>query len=202
MREFCLRHSHGVISMSLFLLLGCFSIWGCVTPKAEKAPAAELLITGEGVEGRTVFTLKDLQSMEEGLVETDYFGINSYGTKGYTHFKGIGVWYLLNEKVKLKDDAARVTFIAEDGYEVEYSLEDVKSEDYIDEQNPEARLKMILAWEENGYEYDPGAGMPLQLTVGQLEPGDINKPYWVKNVVTIRVDCGGKPGGENYPLAD
>ena len=79
-------------------------------------------------------------------------------------------------------------FIAEDGYQVEFSLEDVVKEDYIDEQNPSVKLKMILAWEENGTESDPQTGYPLQLVVGQREPGDVNKPYWVRNVNTIRVD--------------
>jgi len=188
MRETDLYKSLTIVITIIILLLVCLSEGGCASPAAEEATAEELLIEGNGVQDRAVFTLNDLQFMEEGLVEADYFGINSYGTRGYTHFKGIGVWYLLSKQVELKDDAARVTFIAEDGYEVEYSIAEVKKEDYIDEQNPETRLKMILAWEENGYEYDPRAGMPLQLTVGQQEPGDINKPYWVKNVVTIRVE--------------
>ena len=71
---------------------------------------------------------------------------------------------------------------------MEFSLEDVMREDYIDEQNPSVKLKMILAWEENGTESDQQIGYPLQLVVGQQEPGDVNKPYWVRNVKTIRVD--------------
>ena len=47
------------------------------------------------------------------------------------------------KKVALKANASRVSIIAEDDYRVEYSLEEIMREDYIDEQNPEARLKII-----------------------------------------------------------
>ena len=90
--------------------------------------------------------------------------------------------------MSLQDHASRVTFIAEDGYEVEFPLEDIKREDYIDEQNPQTKYKMILAWEENGREYDPEKGNPFQLVVGQREPGEANRPYWVRNVMIIRID--------------
>jgi len=181
------RHYGLKVTLSiLFLLIVCVSGWGCVF--SEKASPGMLHIEGNAVKDKAAFTLDELKSMEDGLVEADYFSINSYGTKGYTHFKGIWVWHLLSKQVNLKEDASNVTFIAEDGYKVEYTLEDIMKEDYIDEQTPETKYKMILAWEENGYELDPKTGMPLQLVVGQREPGDVNKPYWVKNVITIRVD--------------
>ena len=69
----------------------------------------------------------------------------------------------MQEKVNLKDHASNVTFIAEDGYTVEYTLTDVLREDYIDEQNPEMKYKMILAWEEDGREYDARKGNPFRL---------------------------------------
>lgn len=182
------RQSFKLKTLLILLLTISLLGGGCGFQELETAPPGELIIEGEGVEGRTAFTLDDLQSMEGALVEADYFGINSYGTKSHTHFKGIGVWHILNSQAGLKDGASLVTFTAEDGYEVQYSIAEVKKEDYIDEENPAARLKMILAWEENGYESDPRAGMPLQLVVGQKATGDVNRPYWVKNVVRIRVD--------------
>lgn len=186
MQKKYLRKGKTVTFTVLILIIICILGLGCAS--SEKAPADKILIEGEAVKEQTAFTLDELKAMEEGFVEAEYFFVNSYGTKGYTHFKGIWVWYLLSKQVNLKEDASSVTFIAEDGYQVEYTLEDVMKEDYIDEQTPETRYKMILAWEENGYELDPQTGMPLQLVVGQREPGDVNKPYWVKNVITIRVD--------------
>ncbi|MFO7151804.1 MAG: molybdopterin-dependent oxidoreductase [Bacillota bacterium] len=171
----------------IFLLsLLIFTVSGCSSK--EEPPRGAIVIEGDAVERKAYVTLDELKSMDEGLVEADYFSINSYGTKEYTHFKGVWIWYLLKEKVKLKEKASKVTFIAEDGYTVEFTLDDVKRDNYIDEQNPEARYKMILAWEENGKEFNPANGNPFQLVVGQRKPGDVNKPYWVRNVKTIRID--------------
>ena len=50
------------------------------------------------------------------------------------------------------------------------------------------KYEMILAWEEDGVEYNPEIGNPFRLVVGQKEPGDVNKPYWVLNVKIIRID--------------
>ena len=172
-------------SIIIFLII-CNSGLGCAS--LEKAPVGAILIEGDAVEDKVSFSLDELKSMPDGIVEADYFGVNSYGTKGYSHFKGIWIGYILNEKVALKADAAKVTIIAADDYKVEYSLEEVMRKDYIDEQNPEAKYKMILAWEENGRELDSDVGSPLQLVVGQRQPGDVNKPYWVRYVKTIRID--------------
>ena len=161
---------------------------GCGCAQSEKVPRGTVVIKGDAVQSRASFTLDELKSMEDGLVEATYFALNSYGSKEYVHFKGVWVWHLLNEKVSLQDHASRVTFIAEDGYEVEFPLEDIKREDYIDEQNPQTKYKMILAWEENGREYNPEKGNPFQLVVGQREPGEANRPYWVRNVMIIRID--------------
>ena len=170
----------------LFFLFSCYLFFGCTTP--AKIAADTLLIEGSAVKGKTSFTLEDLKSMEEGLVEADYFSKNSYGTEEYVHLKGIWVWYILEEKVGLKDHASKVNFIAEDGYEVEFTIEEVKREDYIDEHNPEAKYKMILAWEVDGKENTAKNTSPFQLAIGQREPGDENRPYWVRYVKSIVVD--------------
>jgi len=179
------KEKAAVVALLLFLLVGGL---GCGGTSAEEAVPGVFFIEGDAVEGKVSVTLEELKSMSDGLVEADYFCINSYGTKKYYHFKGVWVWHVLKEKATLKDSVTRVSFIAEDGYKVEYTLEEVKREDYIDEQNPETKYKMILAWEENGREYDLDNGNPFQLVVGQREPGDVNKPYWVRNIKTIRID--------------
>lgn len=177
------------VTLLFFIMLPSFMVLaGCRGGQPTPAGNGILVIQGDGVEGETRLSLDELKSMEDGLVEDDYFSINSYGTKEYFHFKGVWVWHLLREKVNLKDNASKVSFIAEDGYKTEYILEEVKRDDYIDEQNPEKKYKMILAWEENGREYDPDAGNPFKLVVGQKAPGDVNKPYWVRNVKIIRID--------------
>lgn len=185
MQFYCLRKNK-LISSILSVLLMCIIVAGCTSQK--EVPVGTVVIEGDAVESKAFFTLEELKSMGKGLREADYFSINSYGTKKYFHFKGISLGYLLNEKVSLKDHASKVTFIAEDGYTVEYTLEDVLKEDYIDEQNLEAKYEMLLAWEEDGREYNLEIGNPFRLVVGQKEPGDVNKPYWVFNIKTIRID--------------
>jgi hypothetical protein len=180
-------HRKKALSFTLLLILALCTLTGGCAP-TEEPSSGSLLIEGDGVESKVSFTLEELKSMKDGLVEADYFSINSYGSKGYSHFKGVWVWYVLNEKVSLKGDASQVSFIAEDGYQVDYTIKEVKREDYIDEQNPETKYKMILAWEENGVENDLAIGSPFQLVVGQREPGDVNRPFWVRNIKTIRVD--------------
>ena len=54
---------------------------------------------------------------------------------------------------------------------MEYTLADVQRDDYVDEQNPGVKHKMILAWEEDGIEYDSQQGNPFRLVVGQKETG-------------------------------
>ncbi|HHY37166.1 MAG TPA: molybdopterin-dependent oxidoreductase [Firmicutes bacterium] len=174
------------IALLLFLLFLAAAAAGCRT--AEEVPPGTLVIEGEGVKDRALLTLDDLKAMAGGLVEADYFAINTYGTREYFRFKGVWVWHIIEETVDLKDTAGTVTFIGEDGYTVQYSLEEVQREDYLDEERPGAKLKMILAWERDGEELAPEEGNPFQLVVGQREPGDVNKPYWVRNVRTIRID--------------
>ncbi len=184
--QFYYPHKNKLIFSMLSILLICAVITGCTLQK--ETPVGTVVVDGDVVESKAAFTLEELKSMEEGLREADYFSLNSYGTRKYFHFKGISLGYLLKKKINLKDSASKVTFIAEDGYTVEYTLEDVLKKDYIDEQNPETKYEMILAWEEDGMEYNPEIGNPFRLVVGQKEPGDVNKPYWVLNVKTIRIN--------------
>ncbi len=155
-------------------------------PEADTADA--LLIEGKISNGKIFFGLKDIKSFKAGIIEDDYFSLNNWGTKKYFHFKGIYLWYLLSQKANISPNASKVTIIAEDGYSIEFSLEEVKRNDYIDEQNPNKKYVIIIAWEENGKEYDSAQGKPFKLVVGQKEAGDINKPNWVQNIKTIKVE--------------
>lgn len=180
------QHRIKQATAGLILFIALMALAGC-RGSPEAVPGA-ITIQGTGVAAPVSFTMAELKKMAEGLVEADYFALNSYGTKEYFHYKGVWVWHLLRDQVGLKDEAVKVTFIGEDDYTVSFDLEDVKKEDYIDEHNPAANYKMILAWEQDGEEFDPAQGNPFQLVIGQYEPGWANKPYWVRNVKTIRID--------------
>lgn len=133
------------------------------------------------------FSLNDLKEMKDIVFEADFYSLNSYGTTGYTHFKGIKLWNLLESYALIKPEASKVTIIAQDGYSVEFTVEQIKME-YMDETNPDNKYPMIIAWEENGKEYSIDDGAPYKLVVGQKEPGDVNKPQWISNIDIIIIE--------------
>ncbi|NLA12209.1 MAG: molybdopterin-dependent oxidoreductase [Firmicutes bacterium] len=172
----------------MLLAVAALVLAGCAGEKTDPADGATMTIEGGGVESAVQLSLGELKAMTGALVEDDYFSINTYGTEEYFHFKGVWVWALLEQKADLKEDAAAVSFVAEDGYTVTYTLEEVQREDYLDQQDPEKKYKMILAWEENNEPYDISKGNPFRLVNGQREPGDVNKPLWVSQIQKIIVE--------------
>ena len=122
------------------------------------------------------------------IFEDEFYSLNSFGTTGHTLFKGVKLWSLLEQKAKISPNASKITLIATDGYSMEFTVNQVKKLDYIDETNPNKKFPMIIAWEENGIEYDVADGPPYKLIVGQKEAGDVNKPQWVSNVDRIIVE--------------
>ncbi|NLY66532.1 MAG: molybdopterin-dependent oxidoreductase [Tissierellia bacterium] len=157
---------------------------------AKEEPAAvdpnALKIEGK-VSNPLAFSLKELKGMGDLIFEGDYYSINNFGTKQHTRFKGVKLWGLL-EKAQVASDATKVRIVATDGYEMEFTIDEVKKQDYIDETNPSVKLPIIIAWEENGVEFDSDDGPPFKLIVGQKEPGDVNKPKWVSNIDKVIVE--------------
>lgn len=153
----------------------------------EESDDITLNIDGK-VANKLKLTLEELKAMDDIIFEADFFSLNSFGTKKYFHFKGVNLWSLLEQKCEISDDVTSVTVIAEDGYKMIFTLEQVKKQDYIDEQNKDILYPMIIAWEENSVEYDISEGAPFKLVVGQKEAGDVNKPQWVSNIDKIVVE--------------
>lgn len=139
------------------------------------------------LENELKLTLNDLKAMKDIIFEADFYSLNSYGTTGYTHFKGVKLWELLEKKALIKPEAAKITITAQDGYSMEFTIEQVKME-YMDETNPDNKYPMIIAWDENDKEYSTDDGAPYKLVVGQKEPGDVNKPQWVSNIDVIVIE--------------
>lgn len=146
-----------------------------------------LEISGTGVDNPIKISLDEMKKMSDYYFEDDFFSLNSYGTTEYFYFKGVRMKGLL-EKAKLNANAATVKFVASDGYAIELTLEEVLKEDYIDEQDSSKKYPVIIAWHENGKDYDEARGLPFRLVIGQKEPGDVNKPQWVQNIAKIIVD--------------
>lgn len=161
---------------------------------------ADLTIKGPGVNKPYYFTLDQLKDESSGRVSKSYFSINKAGTREYFDFEGISLAYLLDHLVSMNSSAKSVRIIAND-YSCPYNLEEVRM-DYMDENNPRAKLPMILAWEENGSMLDDDH--PLKLVMGQTREGEINKKFWVHNIVEIivsdeKVDPEDRPSGNYDP---
>lgn len=139
------------------------------------------------VENQLKLPLHELKTLNDIIFEADFYSLNSFGTTGYTHFKGVKLWDLLEQNALIKAEASKVSIVAQDGYSMEFTLDQVKM-DYMDETNPDTKYPMIIAWEENGEEYSTDEGAPYKLVVGQKEPGDVNKPQWVSNIDVIIIE--------------
>ena len=140
------------------------------------------------IENPLFLNLDDLKEMEDLIYTGTFYSLNSFGTTEYTDFKGVKLWNLLNGKALISEEASLVKVIAVDGYSMEFTVDQIKRDDYIDETNQDLKLPVILAWEENGQEYDPEEGPPYKLVIGQKEPGDVNKPQWVRDIDKIIVE--------------
>ncbi len=138
-------------------------------------------------ENELSLSLDELKAMNDIIFEADFYSLNNFGTTGYTHFKGVKLWDLLESKALMKPEASKISITAQDGYSMDFTLEQVKME-YMDETNPDNKYPMIIAWEENGQEYSTDEGAPYKLVVGQKEAGDINKPQWVSNIDIVVIE--------------
>lgn len=140
------------------------------------------------VNNQLSLSLAELQEFTDIGFSGTFYSLNNFGTTDYTDFKGVNLWLLLKDKAGILDSATRVKIIALDGYEVQFTIGQVKRSDYIDETDQDVKLPIIIAWQENGEDYSTSDGPPYKLVIGQKEPGDINKPQWVSNIDKIIVE--------------
>lgn len=158
------------------------------TIPTTEIPASNTLKISGKVDFEMIATLDELKSMDDIIVEEVYYSKNSFGTAEQTSFKGVNLWYLLKNYASINAEASSITVIAIDGYKMKFTIDQVMKQDYINESEPDKQLPMIIAWEENGTEYNPEDGPPYQLVVGQVAAGDFNKFQWVRNIDSIVVE--------------
>lgn len=161
------------------------------TPTSEEKTVDErkntLKIQGK-VNNELSLSLAELQEFTDIGFSGTFYSLNNFGTTDHTDFKGINLWLLLRDKAGISDSATTVKIIAVDGYEMQFSIAQVKRSDYIDETDQDVKLPIIIAWQEDGENYSINDGPPYKLVIGQKEPGDINKPQWVSNIDKIIVE--------------
>ena len=150
-------------------------------PYAVKTADTVLTVTGAALTREWYFTLSELQSLG-GYVEADYFSRGKDPKELTQTYAGIDVQYLLGTVVGCTD-YKKAAFRASDGYSVSYSRGAVGMT-YINEMVPDAALRMILAWTEDG------SPCGLRLVMGQQTAGEYNRTNWVRNVCEIELKAG------------
>lgn len=147
-------------------------------PYSEKTADTILTVCGSALDREWYFTLSQLQSLG-GYVQADYFSRGKDPKESTTTYIGIDLQYLFETVIGL-EQYKKATFTASDGYAIGYSRSAVNMT-YINEKDPSASLKMILAWNEGG------APCSLRLVMGQQTEGEYNRTNWVRSVTTIEV---------------
>lgn len=156
-----------------------------VEPEKNAGPSVQLVKNSGDTIAVSLAEMKDRSDLH---FSGSFYWLNSFGSTGYTEFKGVKLWSLLDSMGIVNSSSTRVKVVATDGYSMEFDISAISRMDYIDETDQDVKLPIIIAWEENGVEYDPSEGAPFKLVVGQKEPGDVNKPQWVSNIEKIIVE--------------
>jgi|GEM_PF-3197082 len=160
---------------------------GTATPPSQ----AVLSITGEKLNAAMNYNLSDLKGMKDIILTDTYYSRGkakeNWAAASHNEYTGISLAGLLEQKVGLKDKPTRVIVKAEDGYTLMLSWDEANA-CYIDETNPDKQLTTILAWSQDGREFDPTVGSSLRLIMGQKYKGDYNRQRWVNNVQSITVE--------------
>lgn len=132
-------------------------------------------------------TVTDIENMvysvpaaeaDKAMVKDYYFTKVSSENKISDLFEGVGLWYLLSEKIGLPGTTGTVTFKNESVATVAVSLEDLKKT-YFNEVNGAASVKPVLAYAKRGFPLvkektdagylDKNNGGPLMILFGQTE---------------------------------
>ncbi len=164
---------------------------GAAASANQQVIPAKIGITGAGVKTSQEFTLNELKKMKNLTVSAKYYSRGKekpgWAKASHNDFTGVLLYELLADKVGLTDSASRVKIIAEDGYVQVFSLKDLKA-DYIDETDSSKKLRMIIAWSQDGQEYEASQGAPFRLIMGQKYDGEYNRLKWVSLISRIVVE--------------
>ncbi len=156
-------------------------------PDAQEKPTGPYIDVESG--GEVLYlSLENMKSESKWAFSADYYWLNSFGSTGHTNFRGIKLWSALTDLGVVSDNSQCIKVIASDGYSMQFTAEQIRKTDYIDETNNSVKLPVIIAWEEDGKAYSGSDGAPFKIIIGQTEPGDVNKPQWVSKIQKIIIE--------------
>ena len=151
---------------------------------------AILSITGAKLTAPKHYGLADLQAMKDIIITDTYYSRGkakeNWAAASHNQFTGVSLEKLIDDKAGTKEVPSRIKIVAEDGYTLMLSWDEVKAS-YIDETDPDKQLTTILAWSQDGQLSNFSDGSGLRLIIGQKYQGDYNRQRWVHSVKGIEV---------------
>ncbi|MEG1930341.1 MAG: S-layer homology domain-containing protein [Anaerovorax sp.] len=194
------KRSYKILALALSIaLLMTVTVFAGTDHKGNtyEAYAKQLIsVKGDGVSKEMTYTVGDLEKMTDGLVEGNYT-MRTLVEPHTDQYEGVSLPYLL-QKAGVKKEASSVQIVCGDGASMNFTMEEILKEDYINEADT-GKLKVILAFGKNktplvpdkasaGYVASVGNdGGPLRLMVGQTAKGERNSPKCLQNVSSIVV---------------
>lgn len=201
--------------LGLLLLAALLHIAAPGVALAEPSKSVE--ITGEGVTNPVTFTLEQLQAMEQ--YQHVYSVINTWPTKKWYVAEGVKLRTLF-DLAGLKEDAALIKFLSNDGFEVALTVQELLSDKrfyfpYLMDHHPTdgsipgspadaEEVEPILALRSAEDHNDPAAMNDrdaLLLVLGQRVIAEQTNPLFLKYVNRIEVLTTPPPKWDN-PKAD
>ena len=177
------------------------------TPSPASTPTDDepivLLIRGDGVSEETTFTLKQLQSMQEGYREYTYSTTNNWPSYGHTAAHGISLPYILQQAGMLSS-AVSFKFLAADGYHFTVTYNQVFGTRYsYADHSPTGSsgasiVEPVVAWEFG--EVGRVRAENLRVFFGQSGPQEVNTSAFVSDLVLIEISTA-PPGAWSVPVA-
>jgi len=154
-----------------------------VSPAA--AEAETLTIRGDGVGQEIVFTLSDLEAIDQEL--HTYSVINNFPTESVVFAKGVPLEYLL-ERAGLKDTAQLLTFTASDGFNRTLTVSELLAPRfYFPESGAPVAVPAMVCLQYSSYGLDALEPTVLRLIMGQRARSEQNNPWFVRFLATIDV---------------
>jgi hypothetical protein len=149
-----------------------------------------LTICGDGVDFETIWTLAELQSFKEHVLDLTFSTTNNWPSFGYMRAIGISLKFLLLQS-GLNDGAARITLLSTDGYRAVLTYDQIFGPLYsYDDRSASGSgdatvIEPIIAWAwgENGEAREED----IRPFIGQRGPLDVNTSVFVKSLSIIEV---------------
>ena len=149
-----------------------------------------LIISGNGVNSETAWTLSQLQSMTDGGREYKYSTTNNWPSFGHMTAQGVSLPYLLRQ-AGLLSSAASFIFSSTDGYNVTVTYDQIFGNSYAyANHNPAgsgggSAVEPVIAWAWG--DGDKTRPENIRSFFGQSGPMEVNTSYFVKDLSKIEV---------------